>query len=319
LQAWCPGSFLPVALNSHLRLFIAIGFSLAFNTPGRAQLDYRGGLLRQDFNSLPREADPNLSDLLQANAKGPVDLAASPPFEPGCSGWSIYARAGSLLSLKVGNGSLGTPAAYSFGQTSSMDRALGSLAGGAMAANFGLRLKNSTGRSISSFTLVYTQEQWRNGGTALPNGLTLEYRITATSEGIESGKAFANIDGTTATSNSSSSSTAQASGARVGETSKLRVVEELAEGVGGQPQALAEGGEGRGPCNCMTRMTGHLCAETCAPTWCAQFMAGAAATVLSQAAAGQGPALASVPALRGAVCRRAVRGPSAEAQGRDQG
>lgn len=195
---------MPVALNSHLRLFIAIGFSLAFNTPGRAQLDYRGGLLRQDFNSLPREADPNLSDLLQANAKGPVDLAASPPFEPGCSGWSIYARVGSPLSLKVGNGSLGTPAAYSFGQTSSMDRALGSLAGGAMAANFGLRLKNSTGRSISSFTLVYTQEQWRNGGTALPNGLTLEYRITATSEGIESGKAFANLDGTTATSNSSS-------------------------------------------------------------------------------------------------------------------
>lgn len=197
-------AFLPVALKPLLRLLIPIALALAGTRPLPAQLPYEGGIIRQDFNTLPASAAPDLSALLQANAKGPVDLAASPPFEPGCSGWSIYARAGSPLSLKVGNGSLGTPAAYSFGQTSSSDRALGSLAGSAMAANFGLRLKNSTGRSISSFTLVYTQEQWRNGGTTMLDGLTLEYRITATSEGIESGKAFANIDGTTATSNSSS-------------------------------------------------------------------------------------------------------------------
>ena len=58
---------------------------------------------------------------------------------------------------------------YSYGVASSTDRALGSLGSGNAAAGsfaYGVLLRNTSGTTISTITVSYTLEQWRNSATA---------------------------------------------------------------------------------------------------------------------------------------------------------
>lgn len=144
-----------------------------------AQQSYTGGLLRQDFNTLPTGGTFDFQDIGLSNVKGPFQLTAPPVNAAGATGWSIYARVGSPLQFKVDAGSSTSAAAYSYGPSASSDRALGSL-GGTHVANLGWRLINNTGQTLTQFTLTYRGEQWRVGGSANVNKLDFAYRITST-------------------------------------------------------------------------------------------------------------------------------------------
>ena len=163
-----------------LLILLCVGASVA-----SAQQSYTGGLLRQDFNTLPAAGSFDFQDIGLANIKGPYQLTAPPVSAVGATGWSVYARTGSPLQFKVDNGSSTSAAAGSFGPAASADRALGSL-GSTHAANLGWRLINTTGQTITQFTLTYRGEQWRVGGSANVNKLDFAYRITSdTTIGID--------------------------------------------------------------------------------------------------------------------------------------
>lgn len=148
------------------------------------QLHYDGGLVVQNFDSLPLSETFDYSD--QGVAKGPTQLTQAPVMAVGADGWCVYARAGAQLLLEVGNGSSGTASVYSFGHPAARDRALGSLAGGGHAASLGWRLVNRTGRTLNEFTISFFAEQWRNGGTSSLTGLKGEYRVADVGD-IDSG------------------------------------------------------------------------------------------------------------------------------------
>jgi len=110
-------------------------------------------------------------------------------------GWYLYhvtaaaeGGANGHQRIRYGAGTTNTGSFWSYGATSATDRALSSLASNTTAAvadggeqYIGLRLTNTTGRELTSFTLSYTGEEWRDGGTAVPNAqtLTFDYKVGA--------------------------------------------------------------------------------------------------------------------------------------------
>ncbi len=80
------------------------------------------------------------------------------------------------------DGSSTTGGLYSFGSTSSSERALGSLASGSTSTiHYGVAITNTTGHTVTSVSVTYTGEQWRNGGSGNVNTLDFTYQINATS------------------------------------------------------------------------------------------------------------------------------------------
>jgi predicted extracellular nuclease len=83
-------------------------------------------------------------------------------------GW-YHARTGTGTTIVANNGSNNAGNLYSYGTGAAMDRALGSV-GSTNAAvgnlHWGVRIANSTGATITSLTVSYTGEQWRNSAAA---------------------------------------------------------------------------------------------------------------------------------------------------------
>ncbi|MBF2075794.1 MAG: ExeM/NucH family extracellular endonuclease [Synechococcales cyanobacterium C42_A2020_086] len=79
---------------------------------------------------------------------------------------------------RVGTGSSNAGALYSFGSADSAERALGSVASGSTGTIFyGARFINDTSAPVTTLTVRYTGEQWRNGGNTTPQALDFAYRI----------------------------------------------------------------------------------------------------------------------------------------------
>jgi hypothetical protein len=110
------------------------------------------------------------------------------------TGW--YARTTNTATINtygVNTGATTTAALYSFGSTSSTDRALGfgtsnSFTGAAGTGMnlIGWRLKNNTGAKISSLTVTWTGEQWRRDNT-VAQYLNLKYQKGTTVTDLLSG------------------------------------------------------------------------------------------------------------------------------------
>jgi len=103
--------------------------------------------------------------------------------------WTNNSTISSWYSQRTGSGTTyeataGTATAgnlYSFGSTSSTDRAIGSVgSSNAAAGNFahGVLLRNTSGNTITSITVSYTLEQWRNGNNTTPNVITFWYQTS---------------------------------------------------------------------------------------------------------------------------------------------
>jgi uncharacterized protein len=83
-------------------------------------------------------------------------------------GW-YHARTGTGTTIVASNGSSNAGNLYSFGTGSASDRALGSVGSSNTAVgnlHWGVRLANGTGATITSLTVSYAGEQWRNSAAA---------------------------------------------------------------------------------------------------------------------------------------------------------
>lgn len=92
----------------------------------------------------------------------------------------------------AGNGSSNAGNTYSFGATSSGERAFGGLQSGTLIPTVGACLTNNTGSTITSLAIAYTGEQWRLGTLARVDQLDFQYSLDASS--LTTG-AWTDVDG----------------------------------------------------------------------------------------------------------------------------
>jgi uncharacterized protein len=98
-------------------------------------------------------------------------------------------------SYNVATGSNNAGAMYSFGAASSTERALGGIGSNAAATiQYGVRLVNNGTETITSVSVQYAGEQWRQGGgttASLPQKIDFAYKVTNADLG---GGAFTDVD-----------------------------------------------------------------------------------------------------------------------------
>ena len=107
------------------------------------------------------------------------------------AGWFVGTGTGAVsgTNVSVSTGSSTGSGNYNFGSTGSPDRALGSLAGSSTQRDTEARFINATGSNITSFTISYTGEQWRQGGaSAVNNDLMMQYSRNGTNFTAMSGQ-----------------------------------------------------------------------------------------------------------------------------------
>jgi hypothetical protein len=143
--------------------FLPIAFRLLLLSanPASAQIALSAGTYSQDFDSLASSATASWTDNITL------------------PGWyaSRSVAPNSVTAYSTGTGSSMTGGLYSFGESSSTDRALGSLAsGGTGKLAYGVRFTNDTGLAQSGFTVSYTGEQWRVADTGMQK-LAFSYQI----------------------------------------------------------------------------------------------------------------------------------------------
>lgn len=146
--------------------------TLAATVTPSGEIAYTGGAYAQNFDTLPSAGTFTLG------SAGPVGLDEAPINATGLGGWSLakYAGSGSVALFRVDAGTSTSGSVYSYGTSGAGDRALGALSSGSTVPRFGVMLINSTGRTITEFSLSYTGEQWRRG-SASANKLTFEYAL----------------------------------------------------------------------------------------------------------------------------------------------
>ena len=79
------------------------------------------------------------------------------------------------------NGSMNSGNTYSYGSTSSTDRALGGLQSGSLIPTIGVQFVNNSGSTITSITINYTGEQWRLGTLSRVDQMDFQYSLDASS------------------------------------------------------------------------------------------------------------------------------------------
>ncbi len=116
----------------------------------------------------------------------PAPPTVNAPFTDNSTIPGVYGqRTGTGNLVVVGDGSANSGALYSFGPATgaTTDRALGSVGSNNAAAGgfaYGLQFRNTTSNPITSLTLTYTGEQWRNGGVAAVQVIDFSYQISTT-------------------------------------------------------------------------------------------------------------------------------------------
>ncbi|MCS7003977.1 MAG: fibronectin type III domain-containing protein [Cytophagales bacterium] len=104
-------------------------------------------------------------------------------------GWYAQFQTGTLTQYRADNGSGTTGALYSFGTSSSSERSLGSIASNTISGTpptpgvyYGIRIKNNqTSSPITSLSINFVLEQWRNGGSDVKDTIYFQYLLNADS------------------------------------------------------------------------------------------------------------------------------------------
>jgi len=102
------------------------------------------------------------------------------------AGWSLFNSTGAAVATYApGTGSSNAGAFNSFGIAASTERALGGTGSGgayfgsppvgAVAGWIAVAFQNTSGTALSSFTVGFDGEQWRNGGNTTAQTMVLEY------------------------------------------------------------------------------------------------------------------------------------------------
>lgn len=126
----------------------------------------------QSFDGLPS------AGTFSFTGKGPFNLNSAPVNGNNLTGWQIWMNAGSNanIAFATGTGSSATTGLYSLGAAGIGERALGSLSSGSGIYSMGLILTNQAGTSLNSFTINFTAEQWRKGGSGNKNTWSFRYK-----------------------------------------------------------------------------------------------------------------------------------------------
>ncbi len=168
----------PLNLSTWRRAIAVLGgvLSLQLAAVTLAQstsISFSGSTYSQNFDTLPN------SGTFTFTGSGPFDLPTTTPGS--LNGWAFRRVSGNSANgaFLIGDGTVNTPAIYSFGATGAGDRALGSLAGPQLVSSFGALLVNNSGSVINSITITFTGEQWRRAPIA--NSLLFQYSVGATS------------------------------------------------------------------------------------------------------------------------------------------
>jgi len=183
------------------RRLLTVSLSLMVLTDVRqvlASVSYAtpGSTYSQNFDSLPN-APENAS--LGNSPTGWTDDNASPGAGNfSIVGWYLYYPTPTTEGGFNGHQRFRNSAApgntgsfYSFGASSTTERALGDIGANTLAPDgqtgndagniyIALRLSNNTGQTLDSFTLSYTGEQWRDGGTSTAETMAFAYSTIAT-------------------------------------------------------------------------------------------------------------------------------------------
>lgn len=157
-----------------------------------------GSTYTQDFNTLP--TTPQNASLGNSPTGWTDDNSSPAAGNFSIVGWYLYhpisqaeGGANGHQRLRVGAGTVNTGAFMSFGAAASTDRALGDVGSTTLAANptapatgtpiyWALRVTNSTGQTLGSFTLSYFGEEWRDGNNTTPEAITVGYTNAATTD-----------------------------------------------------------------------------------------------------------------------------------------
>jgi predicted extracellular nuclease len=152
---------LAVALSTSAAIALfAAGAQAAGGGSGSIPLTGAGVSYVQDFNTLATSGTSN----------------ALP------SGWFFEEAAANANTLyTAGTGSSNAGDTYSFGATSSVERALGGLQSGTLIPTVGAQFVNNTGQAIGALNIAYTGEQWRVGTLGRPDRLDFQISASATS------------------------------------------------------------------------------------------------------------------------------------------
>jgi hypothetical protein len=117
-------------------------------------------------------------------------LAASSTSSTLPAGWVLLETGtGANTTYRVGTGSDNAGDTYSYGATSSTERALGGLRSGSVGPSWGACFVNNTGAPMPALAIAYTGEQWRAGvsGRTAQDRIDFEYSFDATSLATGSG------------------------------------------------------------------------------------------------------------------------------------
>ena len=143
------------------------------------QISYNGGVYGQNFDTLQGTTNNATGVAWTDNVTLPGWYSSHTTYgvTNGTMGGTAGTFDGTTVAANVG--------LFSFGTAASTDRALGSRATSGVAGNtnihYGVRLVNNTAQTITSFSVMFTGEQWHKNGATTAHTLPLQYQIGATS------------------------------------------------------------------------------------------------------------------------------------------
>ncbi|MGH8047274.1 MAG: autotransporter-associated beta strand repeat-containing protein [Chthoniobacterales bacterium] len=142
-------------------------------------ISFTGTTYTQNFDTLPYTGTPPTY-----TSVGPNDVPTS-TMGISLEGWSFYQLATSPISAffisdGATNNSFGSMngGLYSFGAIDDVERSLGSVASSSNIYSFGATFTNNTASTLTSFSLAFIGEEWRDGSTTA-NTLTFAYSLGA--------------------------------------------------------------------------------------------------------------------------------------------
>jgi autotransporter-associated beta strand protein len=139
-------------------------------------------LVVAEFQEIYAQATLTFNNATTAYSQDFDSLALTATSSSMPTGW-LFSEAGSNAdtTYAAGTGSVNTGNTYSFGSTSSAERAFGTLLSGSLTSTIGASFQNTTGLQLVDVRISYRGEQWRLGATSRVDQLDFQYSTNATS------------------------------------------------------------------------------------------------------------------------------------------
>ena len=174
--------------------FLCFSLTVVAGVESLAAISYSvsGSVYSENFDSLPTDTsnNANIESIYSDGWQDDVDPTVSAENDVSIPGWYLYHPVSPASEngfnghqrFRMGSGA-NTGAFWGFASNSSdSEKALGSVGSTTVAGNgadmfMALRLTNDTGSALTSFTVTYDGEQWRDGQSTSPETLSFAYNL----------------------------------------------------------------------------------------------------------------------------------------------